>query len=370
LQKRPLCGKFSSLFFCFYDPFARIIKWVSPEKSAKKLGDNPRILLCCWASLGDLFLATSVIESIRHQWPKACIGFLCAPASACVIEENAEIDQIHKIPSWLLSGKSKIRNLISLITHSLFVYPKLISCLRKVSYDISIELHPFFPNSLPLAKRASIPRRIGFTGGGYETWLTDPVSFPEKWQYLPLLYKDLLAVLDIKMEQKKIKPRKHVSSKTAVIHVGTSDAQKKWPSVSWKEVASFLEERGYLVLFTGKGEEERKIIEEIGLGVSLCDQLRFTELVQTIKQAEVLISVDSLPIHIAARYGVPFLGIYLYSSGVELWIPEGDNFYVLIGEKCARRCSDVSHPRAIYTKEIDPSTVILQFNKLQKECLV
>ena len=111
-KKRILCGKFAHLFFFFYDPIAYTLRFFFKEEK-KVIPKNPKILLCCWASLGDVLLAGSVIAPIRKKWPEAKIGFLCAPGSFSVIEGCKEIDKIHQISSWMVLGQGKIKNLCS-----------------------------------------------------------------------------------------------------------------------------------------------------------------------------------------------------------------------------------------------------------------
>lgn len=366
MQKRPLCGKAACLFFYFYDPFAILIKCIFPEKKRKKNENYEKILLCCWASLGDVFLASFMIQSIKERWPNSQIGFLCSPQSVSVLDSVQGIDHVHAVPSWLDCHKNKIRNLLSLFYHNLFIYPKMIADLKKMNYDVSLELHPFFPNSIPLMRRARIPRRIGLEGSGYEMWLTDAVSLASSAHYLPHLFEPFLLLLDAKKIEAIKKTRDSFASKRVVLHMGTSDERKEWPISYWKLIAETLEEKGYSIVFTGKGKREKKMIEKAlsKTAISLCDTLDFKELFQVISEARLLVSVDSVPVHIAARCQVPFVALYLYNTGVEFWLPDAENCHLFISEKCVRRFKNESHLKATYKEEIGPSDVLCKVNKL------
>lgn len=371
-MKRNLCGKFAHLFFSFYDPFAYFIRFCVPDKIKNPIPENPKILLCCWASLGDVLLASSVIPHIRRRWPLATIGFLCAPTSFSVIEGCKKIDNIHQVPSWMVFGQGKIRNLYSLVYHFFAIYPKAIREIKKVGYDISIELHPFFPNCIPLMRRAGISRRVAFTSGGYDVWITDPVDFLDLGRYLPTLYPLLLEKIGIEIkEESQTSPASSLKGLCkAVLHMGTSDPRKAWGSSYWGSLGRALKEKGYEIILTGKGKQDRALIAESGLeslGENLCDALDFQGLSKVIEEAALIISIDSLPVHLAALYGVPFVGLYLYNANVELWLPEAPNCYLLVHNACMRRCKEKVHPKAIYLEEICPSDVLCYALKLMGE---
>ena len=365
-----LYGRFAHLFFSIYDPLSYFIRFCFKDKKKQSIPENPKILLCCFASLGDVLLATSVIPHIRNKWPFATIGFICAPGSFSVIEGCKEIDHIHQVPSWMVLGQGRIRNLYSLVYHFFRVYPKAIREIKKVGYDISIELHPFFPNSIPLMRRARVARRIAFTSGGYEAWITDPVHLLDLGRYLPKLYPLLLEKIGIKMKEERPFFRLKEGQCKVVLHLGTSDPRKAWASSHWGSLGRALKEKGYEIVMTGKGALDRAMIAESGLaflGENLCDQLDFQGLSKVIEEARLVISIDSLPCHLAALYGVPFIGIYLYNANVELWLPEVPSCYLLVHNRCIRRCKEKVHPRALYLEEITPSDVVYCVSKLLGE---
>lgn len=363
-ENKILYGRFSRYFFFFYNPVTYAIRFFCRDKAKKVISENPKILLCCWASLGDVLLASSVIPDIRHKWPLATIGFLCAPTSIDIIEHNKEIDNIHLVPSWMAVGQSKMRNLYSLVYHFFTSYLKAVREIKKVGYDISIELHPFFPNSIPLMRRARINRRIAFTSGGYDVWITDSVDFPNLERYLPHYYSLLLKKLGIDVREEVIVPSQSCFRREKgkiVLHMGTSDNRKSWPPSYWGILGKALKEEGYEILMTGKGEKDKSLIAESGLeslGENLCDRLNFAELTQVVQESDMLISIDSLPVHLAASLGTPFIGLYLYNTNVELWLPEASNCYLFIHNRCVRRSKEKNHPRAIYVEEIVPSDVV------------
>ncbi len=381
LKKNSLCGKGASLFFCFYNVLLALPCFFQKKRSQSIHEESPKILLCCFASLGDVLLASYSISPLKKRWPKARIGFLCSPISASMLQIVKDVDFIHTIPYWM-KKQSKLKNLFSLFYHSLFIYPQIAKEIQGIKYDLSIELHPFFPNTIPIAKRARIPRRIGFGSGGYDILLTDPVDLPEKREYLPFLYRKLLAVLESDLDSPKASLEIPFSQKIAneikgrsfiLLQMGTSDCRKEWAPEYWHAVAIELVRLGFFLVFTGKGAHDIDLWNKArleGLGVNLIDALDLAEFAFLLRQAKAVISVDSFPVHLAAILQVPFVALYLYSESIEFWLPEDACGSLLVKNECVRKNSKKNHPRASYLDKISPLDVLLKVKILLEEVLV
>ena len=344
MYRYPLCGPKGNLFFCFYNPLARLYKVLFPEK---KISSPPKnILLCCEAALGDVFLALSIIPAIKKQFPSCKIGFLCKEETLPVLQNNPGIDFIH----YSKKGKKK----------------ELLLEIQKNQYDASLELHPFFPNSIPLMRKARIQTRIGFDRTAYDVWLTAPVPFPNPIKYLPKLHLELLKSDAPSNSTLAFNPPSQAFPKEyLVLHLGTSNPLKEWDVRKWRQLAASLKEQGFALLFTGKGEREKKLIEEAfqGLGENLCDKLSWNDFIAVIANAKALISVDSVSIHLAAKLDVPILGLYLYNHALEMWVPDAKKASFLIANKCIRK-NKVSHPKATYLDNIEAQHVLTRLVQL------
>jgi heptosyltransferase I len=328
------CGKAARAYLFFYRPFISACSFFKKKKK-KPVGDSPKILLCCLASLGDVLLAASVIPALRKRFPKGEIGFLCTPSSSSILEVIEGISYIHTVPSFKGINIGRFKSFFLLLYHSIFVYPKTCKKIKEVQYDVSLELHLFFSSTVSLARRGGIPNRIGFLTGGCEFLLTDPISLPKKVDYLPVLFEELLKALDVSPVEEKLYC--FTESNTIIFHLGTSDPRKEWKANQWNSLAKAFKEKGFSLVFTGSGKRDRELIKEAGLedfGKSLVDELSFAELALNLKNAKLLISVDSVPIHLAAFLKVPFVALYLYSEGVDLWLPDFSYSRLLVQKNC------------------------------------
>ncbi len=343
-RRYPLCGPKGNLFFHFYNPLAYLYRFLFLEGKKKPFPSNPSILLCCEAALGDVLLASSIIPSLKKQFPSSQIGFLCKAGTALILENNPAVDFFHI--SGLVSDK------------------ELLLQIKNRNYDVSLELHPFLKSSIPLVRRAGIGMRVGFDSAGYDVWLTDPVPFPKHIQYLPRMYPKLLEKLGA-VEEVYNFPSKVLPEEYLILHLGTSNPLKEWDTQKWKELATALKEKGYELVFTGKGNREKKLIQDAfeGLGANLCDKLDWNDFMALISRAKALVSVDSVPIHLAAQLNVPTLGLYLYNHVVELWLPDSEKASFLIGEKCIRKTKE-KHPKATYLEDVNVSDVLEHLGRL------
>lgn len=325
-----LIGKKARLFLLLTRMFRKKSsqKRDSLTKYIKAISGPPRILLCCWGALGDVVLASSVISKLRAKYPDCTLGFLVDGSSSCVIQTLDPSVHIHEVPHWKFGKKGAISMLGSWIYHSLFVYPGKILELKRQRYDISIELYLFFPTAVPLVFRAGIPRLLGFMSGGYEDLLTDPVPLPTSLQYLPILYETLLEQMGISAMSWTEPGASQAKQGRVVLHVGTSDPRKEWPPAHWQKIARELRTRGYSLVFTGRGDREKRLIQESFctseglLGEDFCDRLSFSAFANTIKTAKGLISVDSVSVHLATLFSTPFVALYLYNESLPLWVPK------------------------------------------------
>lgn len=321
-----IVGRKTKYFVNAMDLLHRFLAFLFPSRSkGKSVEKIERILLCNWSSLGDVVVASSVVPTIKAHFPACKIGFLVSRDSAVVLQTCAGIDWIHKTVT--PSGQG-LRRLFNIIYLSLTEWKRTVGELKKNNYDCAIELYPYFPNVISILWRAKIPMRIGFNSGGNSLLLSTSVMWKGN-HYFPHLYSDLLAHLGIPKTQS---PRAEIIAPQSstlklnvpyyIFHVCSSDCSKELSVAFWQFLYNRCKMTGIAVYFTGRGQREKAIIERIGITKSenLCDCLTWPQLVKVIQGAKGVVSVDSVPVHIAASLSVPFAVLYVrpYSP---LWYP-------------------------------------------------
>ncbi|MBS0652641.1 MAG: glycosyltransferase family 9 protein [Verrucomicrobia bacterium] len=277
-------------------------------------------------------MSSAVIAEIRAKFPGCKIGFLVSKKSKVVLETCPPVDWVHEIHSWFVPGQPYWKNCLNYV-HFLFTQQRqLAKELAQIKYDAAIELRPFIPNIIPLFWKARIPVRIGFSSSGNSGLLNLPVEWNCQ-EYLPYCYPSLLEKIEISLNDRekilpKISPKKDkplIAGKPYLIfHLCSSDDRKELPIEFWNSLKLKCHSAGYSVYFTGMGNREKEIIDKVADNPSfnLCNRLDWDQLVHHIQQAQGIVSVDSVPIHLAATFDVPTAAIFRSTNFSNLWKPD------------------------------------------------
>lgn len=311
------------------------------------------ILIANLGHMGDAVIMTSLLPILKQHYPISTISVLIGSWSLPVLKNHPCVDRIHIVDHWKLN-RSQIPFLKKLLRY-LKTRKQAIHELRSSGYDIAIDTYYYFPNAIPIVWRAKISARIGYTSGGFGPLLTHSVDWSNKDQPIAHYYFNLLNLLGISresccsllrpnlpplaksgsqclFEKSKIDPSKGY----IVMHIGTGSTLKEWPVSKWRELVQHLQ--GFPIIFTGKGVREKEKIDSIIHQSDGCfnfaDCLKWEEFVAIIKDARLLIGVDSVPGHIASAFDVPSVLIYAGMANVHHWAPMN------------KRCTILTHPVA------------------------
>lgn len=282
-----------------------------------------------WGALGDLVLSTGVIAEIKATYPNCKIGLAVSSESKVVCSTSPSVDWIHVLKPWALQGRNIGQKILSLLRFTFIEQIRAVKEIKSIGYDTAIELRPFCPNVIPIFWKAKIPLRIGFKTSGNDKLL----NAPAEWiggEYLPHCYWPLLGKIGIeskntlmpqmilKMDHPRLAKKPYL-----LFHLCASDAIKEMPIEFWKALYSKCKEMGWNIYFTGRGERELKMIEQVTKIPEeiLCNKLSWEQLVQHIKECRGIVSIDSVPIHLAASFGVPTVALFRCTINPILWKP-------------------------------------------------
>ena len=310
--------------------FLRFLFWWRFRKPVS--GPPQKVLLANWGALGDVVLSTGVIAEIKSAFPNCQIGLIVSEKSKDVCTTCPCIDWIHLSRPWAKLGRSRWKKIADLLYFLFYEQPRLGKEVSSIGYDLAIELRPFFPNLIPLFWKARIPIRIGFMTSGNYGLLNKAVHWTGD-QYLPHCYWPLLEKMGIKrkkthtlMPQMILRTRSTLLAQKPYLlfHLCSSNPVKELPVEFWNELYSKCKELGYNIYFTGKGAREFRMIEQVTQDPreNLCNQLSWEQLVQHIQECQGLVSIDSVPIHLAAGFKVPTLAFFCHTESPWLWNPQ------------------------------------------------
>jgi ADP-heptose:LPS heptosyltransferase len=316
----------------------------SPRRAPRKEAPR-RILLANGAHLGDVLLSLSLVPILRDAFPQARLGFLAGSWAQGLLKGHAELAWVHYLDHWKLN-RSPVSLGEKLRRHSQ-TRRRALREIRACRYDVALDLYYYFPNSIPLLWQASIPCRIGYTSGGFGPLLTHALDWRLRDQHVTDYQMDLLHLLDVPANHlhwrapalaagKEQLPRQLLAGLAragippagyVVFHLGTAAALKEWPILRWRQLAMRMNAEGRALLFTGSAGREWQNAQQVSAGlklcVNLCGGLNWQEFVEVLRQAELLVGVDSVAGHIAASVATPCVVISSGIANLAHWKPRG-----------------------------------------------
>ncbi len=332
------------------------------------------ILLCNGAHLGDVVLSTAMLAPLRSAFPQARIGFLVGSWSRDVVARHPLVDRIHVVDHWKLSRRPV--SMAAKMRRYLTTRASALRGIRRVGYDVAIDLYPYFPNSIPLLWQAGIPVRIGYTSGGFGPLLTHPHEWRVSERHILDYQADLMRALP-HFTTEPLRPmlgglaakegdalRKRLglmNQRYLVLHMGAGSPHKEWPAAQWRELASALSRAGWCLAFTGAGRRERGLAEDmvraVPSAINLCGRLGWQEFVTVVQEADLLIGVDSVAGHVAAGVGTPFVVIATGITPRTLWAPRGAGRVLAHAVSCSpcyqsAGCDDMDCVRGVLVADV------------------
>jgi len=272
-----------------------------------------RILIFNVNWVGDVLFSTAVIRNVRRNFPDSYI--CCAVPSRCypVLKGNPNIDEII-----IYDDKERQK--------SLFAKFDFVKTLSYKQFDTAILLHGSMTRAL-LCRLANIPERIGYNTKKRGFILTKRIPLPKKDSlhridyYLNIIEKAGLRVEDRYLEffvddedlafvDDFLKKNGAVSPGQLIIGInpGGNWMPKRWPRENWVTLVRLLSEcLGARIIITGGHQDlqlAKNIYEESGCAPLIsCGIFNLKQSAALFKKADVFISADSGPMHIANAVG-------------------------------------------------------------------
>lgn len=262
------------------------------------LGDNSKVLLIQTAFLGDVILATSVVRSIKAQYPKSTIDVLVKKGNEGLLIDHPDIRLLK-----VFDKSKKWRECWRIIHEN-----------RKESYDIIINLHRFFTSGfITVMSRSSC---IGFNKNPLSRFYSMRLPHPiMKGIHETDRNFTLIAALGIKQKAKPLlvpnelaRDRVKEFQKEPYVCFAPASvwATKQLPIEKWVELADKINTTIYLL----GGPSDKSLCEDIldkapGKIINLAGQLTLMESIALMKNAQRNYVNDSGPLHFASAVNAP-----------------------------------------------------------------
>jgi lipopolysaccharide heptosyltransferase II len=291
-----------------------------------------RILLIRLDLIGDLVLSMTVVRSLKRTYPGVEIDLLAVPASAKVVMHDPDLSEIitydpnvWRRPKALIQPKNW-RDVFLLRRH-----------VHARHYDIAVSVFGAWAGVIAILSGAQ--RRVGFGHESYPGFMTDnvpgyhwrPGDHKHEVDYClelakysgatispadrtPCLYVDSQALQQL--ERLLVQEGVVLEKPLIACHIGSNNGQsKRWPIPYWATlIDKLICEQDAQVILTGAPTDVpliecvlRKMQEQ---AISLAAKTSLPQLVALLQRADLVISGDSGPMHIAAAVGTPLIAIH------------------------------------------------------------
>jgi len=274
-----------------------------------------KILLVQTGFIGDVILSTAVIDNLHAIYPEAELHLLTTPVAGPLLESHELLTKVYTYDK-----RRKDSGLPGLM--------RMVRKIRSENYGIAFSLHKSY-RTAALLFLARIPVRYGFSEASAPFLYTQTVS--RKDQVHEVLRN--LAILrnvgrqpDMLMQRLRIDVPKSVmqeskkyyvedsSQRLIVVAPGSIWATKRWTVAGFAGVCRSLVRDGSQVILIG-GPEDANLANEIEdqAGVPLRNLVGKTSLLESaalVSAADLLLSNDSAPLHIASACDTPVVALF------------------------------------------------------------
>ena len=299
-----------------------------------------KVLLVRLDNLGDVLLTTPAFHAVSQALPHASLTLLASSIGAQVAALNPDIDDVLVYPApwmdpWQKMPRDSERE------------QRMIAAIKARHFDGAIIFTSFRQSPLPaayLCYLADIPLRVAASIDGPGSLLTTRHKHPETIIHEVEHNLNLVRVLGMDTDERDLVLVVPAEAKRAiagivatqahrplvVVHPGCTMPARTYPWEMYVEVIDLLvAQLGACVLVTG-ADDERELVERILARVrpehrpatlAMAGVLSFPNLCALIQGADLTITNNTGPMHIAAAVKTPVIAMFALTNPPEQWGP-------------------------------------------------
>jgi heptosyltransferase-2 len=282
--------------------------------------------------IGDVILATPVIESLRIGFPKAMIRVVIGAWSKEVLHNNPNIDEVicyH--PPWL------DRSLTSNISEKREENKEALRLLLEIKHDLVVDLRRGDLFHIAFSSSISNKYLLAYkTDSEFDRFITHLVSVSSKDHVsvqqlkllksiglktgkVPQLYPSNTDIAWAKNQLSSHKPK-------IAIFTGAGAPIKKWPEKRFLKLCYRLHKLGFEIVLVGSDQEKQfaQVLSNRIHVLNFCGKTTLLQLASLLKYVHLLVSNDSAPVHLASSVETPVVVITKPNARIE-YAPVGNN---------------------------------------------
>jgi predicted lipopolysaccharide heptosyltransferase III len=295
-----------------------------------------KILVVSLAHMGDAVLATPVTRSLKKKFPLASIDLLIRPLAEEAAKHNPYVDHVivYERDHWQ-KNKADLQNFIHL--------------LQSKNYDLALSASDDSICAM-LIGLSGARYRIGYENDSQMNFFTHTVPAPTKIMHqserqleilkpLGLMHQDSHIEFQISMnETTSLYHKLDLSSTkpTIVLCPFSSHVHKNWTVDNWITVINHLAKKAQCILIGS--QQELSAIQSMNdrtdnAALIAAGQLTLGESAALIKSAQLFITVDTGPMHIAQAFDTPVIAL-MGPTHSRVWGPRNRQDIVIRSLRC------------------------------------
>lgn len=289
---------------------------IAPQEHVATDSDRPRILISRMSAIGDSILTLPVACAVRNHYPDAYLGWVVEKKAAPMVRGHQALDAVIELErGWFTSlrGIQEARDL-----------------LRQHHFETSIDCQGLTKSAMA-GWLAGAKQRIGYSGrhGGELSRLLNNTFVKPVFTHLTDRSLELLIPLGVHSPRVRWKlPLTQTArtwarrwrqtiptAKIAVLNPGATWASKSWETDRFAATAQYIRDRYQYrsVVVWGTFDERlmaEKIVELAAGSAVLAPDTDLNQLGALIETADLFVSGDTGPLHMAVAVGTATIGLY------------------------------------------------------------
>lgn len=271
----------------------------------KIIRDIQKIGVLKTAALGDTTLLSGIIHDLKQSFPKARICLFSGPDNALLAPHIPFLDEVLTLP---------MKNPL-----------KAIKIMRKTPVDILLDFGAWPRINALLTCFSKSKFKIGFkTPSQYRHYIYDLYINHDNSKHEIDNYRNLLNPLGVSSQSlpklifSKNNQNPFSKQKYCIFHLcgsGSYPELKEWPLSYWNKLYSYLAKKEYLILLTGSNADFHKNakLEKMCANPlkiqNIAGKFSFDESLSIIASADLVVSINTGIMHVAAALGVATIGL-------------------------------------------------------------
>jgi heptosyltransferase I len=290
------------------------------------------ILIIKTSAIGDVTHTLPALNALRRHFPKAHITWLVEEASAEILKNHHALDRV------LICGRKKWVKDFSQTFSIIKILKEIlnfISALRDTEYDIVIDFQNLLKSGIWVFFSKGL-RKVGF-GPGMDHAEYSYIFLNERVAAVSMenhaVHRELMLLSAIGIPCSKIEfafpidnvDREKIKNLLQACMISETDRivainpmarwdSKLWQSRKFAQVADQICEKGFRVCFTGAKDDSDEIEKILSFmtysAVNLAGKTSLKTLAALYEKAELLLTTDTGPMHIAAAINTPVVALF------------------------------------------------------------